>query len=272
MTERRLGCYVYCVIRAGEQPPLDDLVGVDAAHGIEVRTHRELVAVTSQVRLEEFGSDALRRNLEDLAWLERTALAHNAVLARMRACEAVVPFRTCTIFDDQTRVAEMLERRQAYFRAALERLRRRDEWSVKMLADRQRLEAATRERVPAPLAARASVEKPETPGRAFFARKKLDRSIADEAATVAQTAARQAHDQLGTHAAAARLLPPQDPRLSGRSGDMVLNGAYLVDRSAAAAFETTIDQLRRDECPEGVELVLSGPFAPYNFVDAPEEA
>jgi hypothetical protein len=263
---------VYCVIGVDEHPSFEDLSGVDRAHEIEVLSYGELSAVISHVSLEDFGSEALQRNLEDLAWLERTALAHNAVLNRVRACDAVVPFRTCTIFDDQARVLEMLERERGYFREALERLRQRDEWSVKMLADRQSLEATARERSLAPAAARSAAEEAETPGHAFFARKKLDRTVDQEASAVAQRTARSAHAQLRQHAVAARLLPPQDPRLSHRFGKMILNGAYLVDRSAAGEFAATIDRLRASDCPDGVELILSGPFAPYNFVGASAES
>src|SRR5205085_3343083 len=130
----------YCVMRAGECPSLAGVPGVDSAYRVELLTHGDLAAVISQVRLDDFGSDALKRNLENLAWLERTALAHNAVLARVRSGDAVVPFRTCTIFDDRPRVQEMLDRERTYFLDALERLQRRDEWSVKMLADHQSLE------------------------------------------------------------------------------------------------------------------------------------
>jgi hypothetical protein len=244
---------------------------VDGVHAVTPLTQGDLVALISEVQLDEFGSEPLKRNLEDLAWLERTALAHNAVLARARSADAVVPFRTCTIYADRARVAEMLESERSYFHDVLDRLRHRDEWSVKMLADRQRVEASVRDRRPAAAVATAASEEPQTPGRAFFVRKKTDRSVTEEASAVVRTAARQAHDRLREHASAAVLLPPQDPRVSGRTGDMALNGAYLVDRSAVDEFAATVDTIRRGECPDGVELIVSGPFAPYSFVPAREE-
>jgi hypothetical protein len=270
MSEGRLGWYVYCVIRGTERPSLKGVAGVDAAHPIELLAHGDLAAVVSRVRLEEFGSEPLKRNLEDLAWLEPVALAHNAVLAHMRTCDAVVPFRTFTIFGERSRALEMLEHERTYLRDALERLQRRDEWSVKMLADLESLAAIARGRHRAPATSGAPADQPDTPGRAFFARKKFDRSISEEASAIAETVARQAHERLREHAAATRLLPRQNPRISGRAGEMVLNGAYLVDRSAVAEFANAIEQVRQGECPNGIELIVSGPFAPYNFVSAPE--
>lgn len=271
MTEPRLGCYLYCVMRAGGYPSLEGLQGVDAAYGLQPITHGDLVAVVSQVRLDDFGADALKRNLEDLGWIERTARAHDAVLARALTGDAVVPLRICTIFEDELRVREMLERERAYLLDALDRLNRRDEWSVKVLADLEKVQATMRERSSASAKVSSVSETADAPGRAFFARKKRDRAASEDASAVAHTAAEHVHIHLRQHAAAATSLPPQDRRLSQRSGTMMLNGAYLVDRSQADKFAAVVEELRQRECPIGVELELSGPFAAYNFVTPQEE-
>jgi hypothetical protein len=265
MTDRRLGCYVYCVMGAGDSPPLADLPGVDDAYGVEQIVHGGLAALVSAVRMEEFGAEALKRNLEDFSWLERTALAHNEVVARARSEEAVVPFRTCTIFSDQQRFREMLENEQLYLLEVIQNLRHRDEWSVKMLAGHEPIETAA----PAAMAGVGSTRAPspsDEPGRAFFVRKKLERSAVEAASATAVGAAQRVHADLSRHAAAARLLPPQNPRVSKRQGTMILNGAYLVDRSTAAEFTALTEVLRERESRGGFELSLTGPFAPYNFV------
>ena len=269
MTEPTLGCYVYCVVRAGEHPPLDGLRGADPDFAVEIVTHGGLSALMSRVRLEEFGSEPLKHNLEDLAWVERTARAHDAVLARALSADALVPFRLCTIFTDETHVREMLELERGALLEALERLRGYSEWSVKVLADRRKLEAAARERSPA-LAATAADAEGETPGRAFFERKKLDQALQDEARMIADGAAEEIHARLREEAAASTLLPPQHPELSGRSGQMLLNGAYLVHRSKAADFMAVARELGERHRRIGLDVEYSGPWAPYNFVPAAE--
>ncbi|HWE15440.1 MAG TPA: GvpL/GvpF family gas vesicle protein, partial [Solirubrobacteraceae bacterium] len=81
MTETALACYVYCIAPADDVPLLEGLAGVDPAFEVERLTQGELTAVFSRVRTEEFGSEPLKRNLEDLVWLERTARTHERVLA-----------------------------------------------------------------------------------------------------------------------------------------------------------------------------------------------
>ena len=110
MTATALAWYVYCITPAGEAPPLDGLAGVDSSFDVGCLTEGELSAVVSRVRSENFSAEALKRNLEDLAWLERTGRAHDAVLARVLACDAVIPLRLCTIFAAEDGVREVLRR------------------------------------------------------------------------------------------------------------------------------------------------------------------
>lgn len=269
MSESGRGCYVYCVVRESAQLSLSGLTGVDPGSDLRTVTHKGLCAVISQVPLERFDAEALRHNLENLEWLERTARAHDAVLARALNADAVVPLRLCTIFTDEDGVRRMLERGREFLLDALDRLRGKAEWSVKLLADQSKIEAAARERESA-LAGAPTSGGGEAPGRAFFARKKAESFMREQARAIVESTAEEAHDRLCVEAAAATLLRPQNPELSGRVGEMVLNGAYLVDRSRAEAFAEVAKGLAERDRRIGLELELAGPFAPYNFVPAEE--
>jgi hypothetical protein len=59
----------------------------------------------------------------------------------------------------------------------------------------------------------------------------------------------------------------QRPEVTGREEEMIFNAAYLVaDRSR---FEQELGELGGEYRESGVELELTGPWPPYNFV--PEE-
>jgi hypothetical protein len=207
-----------------------------------------------------------------MAWLERTALAHQAVLDRvLGACEAVVPMRLCTVFTDEAHVREMLGREREVLTEALSRLRGQVEWSVKVLADAAALEAAARERGRA-VAGVGAPDAEASPGRAYLARRKFDRVVRDEARALASGAAEEIHARLADRAIAAVVLPPQRRELSGRSGEMLLNGAYLVPRAGAADFGAHVDGLAARWRELGLEVEMTGPWPPYNFVAGPAEA
>jgi hypothetical protein len=267
MTETAPACYVYCIAPSGEVPTLEGLTGVDPPFEVGWLTDGELSAAVSRVRPHEFEAEALKRNLEDLAWLERTARAHDAVLARVLAGDAVVPLRLCTIFADEDGVRGVLRREREPLLAALRRVRGRTEWSVKVLADARTLQAAARERS----FALAGAED-ELAGRAFFARKKVERVARDDARAMIERATEEIHERLCDQAAAATTLPPQNRQLSGRSGEMVLNGAYLVERSNTAKFAALAKELDARHRDGGLAVELSGPFAPYNFARPGNEA
>ena len=263
MIETAPAWYVYCITPAGEVPALEGLAGVDPAFEVGRLTEGDLSAVVSRVRPEEFGAEALKRNFEDLAWLERTARAHDAVLDRVLLGNAVVPLRLCTLFVDEDGVREALRRESEPLLDALRHVRGRAEWSVKLLADLSRLKAAVREPSSGLTEAGARPS-----GHAYFARKQRERVAREDARVMIERAVEETHACLCDQSAAATTLPPQHRQLSGRSGDMVLNGAYLVDRSRGARFAAVAKELASRDRELGLTLELTGPFAPYNFVHA----
>jgi hypothetical protein len=261
VTAQALLCYLYGVVPAGNVPALEGLAGVDGSFRVGCVTQDELSAVVSRVPPQGFAAEALKRNFEDLAWLERTARAHDEVLARALTGDAVVPLRLCTIFADEDSVRGVLRLQREQLLAGLRRVRGHAEWSVKVLADPKTIEAATRERSPALPGADA-----QSAGRAFFVRRNLERVARDDVRALIVRATDETHARLRDEAGAAAKLPPQNRQLSGRTGEMVLNGAYLVERSSTTKFAARAEELSARHRGIGLSLELSGPFAPYNFV------
>jgi hypothetical protein len=260
----RDGWWVYCVVAAERELP-EGLTGVAGGEPRLVPAGR-LAALVSRVPLDEFGEGPLRENLNDLAWLERTVRAHEAVVDSMLAGGAVVPMRVCTIYRDDAQVREMLEGRAAVLHEALDRLAGRAEWGVKVVADRARLERHARERSDAARAlAEEAATKPE--GGAYLARKKLAALVRDEAELVLNDAVREMHARLGEWAAGSVVLPAQNRELAGYEGEMVFNGAYLVDDDRLEPFAAVLDEMRAHHAPLGLGFDLTGPWPAYNFAD-----
>jgi hypothetical protein len=220
--------------------------GVDPARRIELVHHGGLAALTSRVDLDEFGEDALREALEDLGRLEAIARAHERVLDDALHHGAVVPLRICTIYANDERVREMLEREHEPLREALERLRGKSEWGVKAYA-------------PAPGPAPATT--PAT-GAEYLARKRAALSDAETSRQALDAAVETVYERLAERTAGAVMSPAQDRRLTGRAGEMVLNAAYLVEDTQIPAFHSLVAEL---EGSYGVELEVTGPWPAYHF-------
>ncbi|MFE9116277.1 GvpL/GvpF family gas vesicle protein [Streptomyces sp. NPDC007172] len=251
MTDGQL-LYVYAVTRP-----------FTAALPVEVRAldgeppalieHRGLCAAVSRVPAAQFDAAPLRAHLEDLDWLAGIARNHQAVIAALATVGCPVPLRLATVCRDEDGVRRLLDSGRARFESAIERLDGRVEWGVKVYADSSAPERAE----PAPELTAAT-------GREYLRRRLGQRQTRDRSWQRAGTLSRALHADLCERAEAGRLHPPQSGRLSGASGENVLNAAYLVPRDHSDEFVAAV----RDRTPQeaGVRVELTGPWAPYSFV------
>jgi hypothetical protein len=262
MAELSLGSYVYCVVAGDASPAVADVRGVDPEHGVRVVRHRGMTALASSVPLTEFGAEPLKRNLNDVQWLERTARAHQGVVSRALAAGTTVPLRLCTVCSDDAGVREMLDREHDSLAAALARLAGREEWGVKLIGDPREVRDAARQRASRGNDLAASPGS----GRAHLDRVRRDRVAREEVQRIARNAAQAVHRELRSQAAAARALRAPPRELSGESGALVLNGAYLVDRDRAAEFRALATELGERQRAHGMRLEITGPWPPYSFV------
>ena len=253
--------WAYCVV-AADAPQPEGATAIEADHALERVEAGGHAAVVSRVPLAEYGEEPLRRNLNDFAWLERVARRHEGVLEAALAQTTVVPLRMCTIFADEDGVSRMLEEQRETVAAALEAFRGRDEWAVKVLADRGAIEEAARALDPALV--------PEEPagqgsGAAYFGRRRAEQQVREAADQLTADVAEDVHTRVRQLAAGAVVNRPQSRTISGYEGDMILNAAYLVDRSRAGGLSALVAELQHRYGTLGARVELSGPLPPFNF-------
>jgi hypothetical protein len=246
--------YLYAITHDSGDPPLAGLAGV-AESEVRALPHSGLRAYVSTVPLAEFGEEPLRRNLEDLAWLETTARAHHGVVDAVARTTPTAPVRLVTVYRGDEHVRRMLDERAAEFETVLATIRGRSEWGVKVYAAPER--APQQAQVPAGGKERTR----ENPGTAYLKRRQSSLRSRDDARRRALSRAEHIDGTLAALAVASRRHVPQDPQLSGRNEWMVLNNAYLIDDDRRDEFTATVDSLR----DPAVDVQLTGPWAPYSF-------
>ena len=239
--------YVYGVVPAGTELELSG-AGVGSSD-VRVIAEGELGAIVGAVPLEKFGEGPLRRNLEDRDWLERTAQAHEAVLERALGTTTVIPFRIATLYGAEPHLREFLAANRASLLELLRQLDGRVELGVKAYLDR---------------GVKSDASKAES-GSDYLRRRQAEQEAARNADAFALDCARTSHEHLATVALAARSNRPQASELSGRTEQMLLNGAYLVERGDER-LEQALRELEKHFGPQGVTYELTGPWPPYNFV------
>lgn len=261
-----LGLYLYGIVHADVRIT-GELPGVDSDHHVFLLEGNELAAIVSSVPLEEFGEEQLRENLNEVAWLEEKARAHEGVLEALLESTTVVPTRLCTIFSDEKQVREMMSREGPALLEALERLEGKAEWGVKVFAEPGALERAALER-----AKEGADEEPVSPGAAYMDRRRRESRARENAEEIADGWAQAIHERLARCAAEALLNPLQRRELSGHDGDMLLNGVYLIEEGEVDQFRELAAALGEDYRALGVAVELTGPWPAYNFVKNSIEA
>jgi gas vesicle protein GvpL/GvpF len=255
--------WAYCVLRAGDPHP-EDAAGVDESGRVERIEAAGLAALVSRVPRAEFGEEPLRRNLNDLAWLERAARAHESVLDQTLAASNIVPLRLCTVYDSDDSVRQMLARERGAFVQALDHLAGREEWSVKVLIDPGLL--AEEARAYCDDARRLEPDTDSGGGAAYMLRRRAERQVREVGDTLAAQVADQVHTRLEELALDAVRRSPQNRDLSGHEGDMVLNAAYLVEADSVEELQRVAAGLQSEHRALGTRVDLTGPWPPYNFV------
>ena len=246
------GRYMYAITRGIDGTSLASTVGLGGG-ALEVIEHRGLLAVVSDVDLEEFGEEGLRRNLEDLAWLEEVARGHDTVVQAVAVLGPTAPLRLATICLDDGGVRSRLDEWFHALELVLDRVQGRREWSVKafVAADSAGTASST------------ATDAPATGGAAYLQRKKAELLDREDRAGAAARLAEELHQDLAAASSASRRLAPQDPRLTGHTGTMTLNGAYLVGLEHGAEFEATVRRLQSEHPEAGIDV--RGPWPPYSF-------
>jgi hypothetical protein len=242
------GRYLYAVCRGLDVADLDGLHGLDD-HAVEGVESDGLVGLVSAVDLDEYGEEGLRRNLERLDWLETVARGHDAVVQAAALLVPTAPMRLATIFRDDDGVRRRLGEQAARIHTVLDRVEGHEEWSVKVLTH-------AAEPRPEPVGTGGS-------GADYLRRRKQEQESRDTGLRDAHLVAERVHDALAGVAVATRRLAPQDPRLTGHSGTMVHNAAYLVPRVLSDEFAAAVG--RAATANPDVRVDAGGPWPPYSF-------
>jgi hypothetical protein len=249
--------YLYGVVAAHQAPPPAELTDAEARQPLEAVTEGPLAAVVSRVPAEEFAENELRSHLNDMDWVEAVARGHERVLDELCRRTTVIPMRLCTVYKTEGGIREMLLRESEALVAALEHLDGKTEWGVKVFFERPRGSRAS---------SRDTASSEEGSGAAYMDHRRLERDRARQLDEQVEAAVSEIHERLDSLSGESTLNPPQRPEVSAHPGEMVLNGAYLIEHGNETEFHAETDALQSRFASVGLELVVTGPWPAYNFL------
>jgi Gas vesicle synthesis protein GvpL/GvpF len=211
-----------------------------------------IIAVTSALPADEFEPSAWERHAEDATWLGSVAAGHHRVLQAAIAVGDVVPFRLPSLYGGLDALRHALQDHAAPITEAMDRVRGRVEWAVKLYRADEPGELDTE-------------SEPVRTGSDYLIARSREMQARAEADAVVEDRVRGISDRIKQISVAAVRNPPQDRLLSGRREPMVLNAAFLVERTDQLAFRGLIDEIAGDAPSFGLTVTASGPWPAYNF-------
>jgi hypothetical protein len=203
---------------------------------------------------------------QQLEWVAPRAWRHHEVLRHLHAAGGVVPLKFGTLCSGAQHVREMLEGRRGPILALLAELEDKDEWTLNTRSDAELLSAVVRHTEPELVALAAEAGRlPD--GHAYFARKKLQKSISEAVAGRLAAVERSLRDRLSS---AGIPFTTTDQQRSTAIEGTVGSVAVLVSRPRLTELETLLAELEAAHADAHVTFELVGPWPPYSFAAALE--
>lgn len=240
------GKYVYAIIESDQARSFGKL-GIggrgDAVYTIQ---HGGLAAVVSNTPITIH--DPTRENV----------LAHENVNETVMREFTVIPMSFSTVFRTEDDVVEFLKHTSDALRDVLKKMKDKIEFGLKVNWDTETvLKEIEQEREDI----RRLKEEINANRMAstYFARMQLGRLIEQAMTEKAGVYVREIYDHLRSTAIASRENKPIGEK-------MILNAAFLIDRSQAPTFEQKVQEFAR-EFEGRLRFLYTGPWPPYNFVN-----
>jgi hypothetical protein len=239
------GRYLYCVTEGAA-----DEFGKIGLSGKDVFAvpYKDIAAVVSAIPFKTIESTLT------------SILTHQQVVEASTSRATTLPVRFGVIFKNEEGVKELLSKSYASYRAKIDELRGKEEFGAKVILDEaglKRIRTEVERESDEVGKLRKSMAK-ATRGTLYLLRIKLDEALRSETARRIGDVSGAVHSELGRAAVQSTLLKSDHEQI-------ILNGAYLVDRSRHDEFQSEAEKVKNKFEKQGLAIHVSGPWAPYSF-------
>jgi len=265
--------YVYCIVRSGRRPAVAGrltAVGVPGAQDTRaIAAGGGLWLIVGTVPADEYDEAAVAAGLQNLDWVGRRAMAHQAVIEHFLGARAVLPMQMLTLFTSDERALHYVERQRIAIANVIRRLERKLEWGLRLTFDEQAARDAVEARNVSPDAStergrRAAAAPQRTQGTAYLARKRDLLDVRRVQLLAARAEADQLFTALGRDAADVRRRTSTEQAAPGSR--LLLDAAFLVSTSRTRSFRAAVNRKTKELGSAGLTVSLTGPWPPYNFI------
>jgi hypothetical protein len=275
--------YVFCLAQSARRPVVRGITGMPGGTDLRaIDVGDRLWAIAQTVPAADYDEAAIARGLQELDWVSERAMAHEHVTERFLSATALLPMQLFTMFTSDDRLVEHVRADRTRIARILKRLERKVEWGLRLTWD-EKTARETVERVHADLkgpprrnagsgrgtdTSRSGADLPgPRGGAAYLARKRDIQDVNKVQLAAARVEAERLYKKISRDATQALRRTSMERAAPGSR--LLLDAAFLVPATKAAAFRAALRTHARPLRGSGVDVLLTGPWPAYNFVDSP---
>jgi DNA-binding MarR family transcriptional regulator len=267
------GLYIYCIMR--ESAVINtELKGIDGAGSLFFVQYRDLAAVVSEVELDRFKPHAAGAGKEaDMDWIEEKARAHERIVEQLMKENDLLPAKFCSIVNSEEDLKAFLADNYHEYARAFQRLKGREEWSVKAYLDFEKLKRHIADNTPE-IKERMEMLSFMSDTGTYLIKRKIEGLINERADSRFNAMILHIARALRAVSECEALSRPESAKRRQAENPVVFKASYLVEKTGLHIFNQQLNELSDELEPEGVTFEISGPWPPYTFVkdEAKEDA
>lgn len=227
-------------------------------------------AAGKYVTVDDYSEDNLKQNVSDVVWIEKNAREHIAVISKVMERYNIIPFKFGTIFSTEEKLNIFISDYSASLTENLKKCEEHEEWSVKIYCNRETFKQQIGT-LSGEVSKLESLIRESSPGRAYILERKKSELVEteiDKHSYIYGTNYYSLFLKLSEYSELNSLLPKE---MTGRNDDMILNVAFLVNKSKVNNFKSTAAMLQKEKNILGLDVVVTGPWPPFSFISIKEK-
>ncbi|MFD1020675.1 GvpL/GvpF family gas vesicle protein [Thalassobacillus hwangdonensis] len=254
--------YLYGIIpESRDVAPFKGLDGEKDAYCLHLDGMKAVVCSLDEF---EYNEEKLEEKVNNVEWLHEKAFHHHEALDKLNEEGPVIPMKFCTIYQSETSLRATVEPKKQAFIHSLSRLDGKQEWNLKIYCDDEKWEEAFAHHNSIIEEKKAEIEN-LSPGKQFFAKKKLDQWMKEEMDKEKDRLCYAIHDTLDDLAVESSVKKTWGKDVTGKNEAMNWNSVYLFSKEQVEEVAKHLESWKEKWGDRGWKFEVTGPWPPYHF-------
>lgn len=252
--------YLYCITKV--KPVRDNFKDIETK--IYPIYSQGIYAIVSKVLPDEFNEENLKKNLSDMAWVEKGVRQHEKIIEEIMKEGTVLPFKFGTVFQEEKNIEKLLKEQNAEFKKIIANLNGKEERGLKIYCNLKKFKLTLKkeeERIKEKDKEIASAGK----GKAYFLKKKKEELMKNTINEKISEYTKDSFERLKRASYEAKVNKILPKEVTEKDEDMVLNAAFLIAAKRINEFDNIVEYLKTKYSDKGLSFDYTGPWPPYNF-------